>query len=120
MSQRQAPPTYPKILELVAGDDFRFGFRLTNRNRDVLTWTGYSVTAQVLSKAAFGQPVTLLHQSGNLLNSTNGEVGFNLARAVTSAISWTRATLVFIRTTPNGEQNVILRAAIEVKNRGGG
>jgi hypothetical protein len=119
VSQRQAPPMYPKTLELVAGDDFRFGFRLTNRNRDLLTWTGYGVTAQILSKAAFGQPVSLLYQSSNILNSADGEVSFNLARAVTGALTWTRGTLVFIRTTPSGEQNVILRAAIEVKNRGG-
>ena len=123
MSNPQPPdtdiPTFPREVEIVKGDDFRRSFRLTNKARAALTWTGYTVTLEIYGKAAFGNAPTLLYQSGNLLDPLTGWVNLEMLPAATNALTWTKGAGAWRLTRPDTKSNIILRMQFKVSSPGG-
>jgi hypothetical protein len=119
----QAPdndiPTFPREVEIVKGDDFRRSFRMTNRARDAMTWTGYAVTLEIWSKPAFGQPAVILYQSANLLDPATGWVNLEMLPATTSALTWQKGAGAWRLTRPDTKSNIIMRMHFKVNNAGG-
>ena len=112
------PAVLPNPLELISGDEFSLAFRMTNRSRELMAWTGYSVKCEFWSRAGFGQPTAKLSEYFGLLDAATGMVTLVIAPAATSAMTWGKATAVWVLTAPTGNARTFLRAELIRTGRG--